>query len=328
MCRSSRSKLNVLRNAAFVVGIFLTTNAIFFHAEAVLPVPVVSCPRPVSLADLPLQNLLGSAEELRPFIRVGIFGEDGRQVVSQHVYPYSAIGRLLYTVDFFDEQGRLQGSAESWCTATLISNCHIATARHCVQPGIRTPGRADPCFRPGAQERRNFRFADSTGRIHALGAMHTGGPTEPRDDYAFFRTNRNIGSGLGTVAVREFRGDSITRRQVLAPGYSADRFDGQLLTEDIRGDAFYSADPLLIRFRAASSGGASGGPLLMNNERGVPELVGIIIQAQSDYNHQTCRVTNRQLPENEEERLEMAVSSAAFLESLRGFQRANPCRAL
>jgi V8-like Glu-specific endopeptidase len=260
-----------------------------------------------------------------PTQEAAIYGRDDRRPMNQQQFPYSAVGRLRYTLEDLDDQGRVIRTGESWCTATLVSECHILTARHCVEP--QSPVLTGQCVVP-RRRYTNIRFEDSRGRVLSTAAMHLGPSASPEDDFAFLLISKGRpGRELGHLGVLRKSSDQFSPGERFESlGFSADRDRGRRLTGDAQAATVRpSRDPRFLELRADTFGGASGGPIIRAADNRMPYIAGINTRAATRFDTESCRSEQVRLPDSESNALAIGLASDVFYDSLVRFMQEHSC---
>ncbi|TLS26871.1 hypothetical protein PpBr36_04796 [Pyricularia pennisetigena] len=137
----------------------------------------------------------------------GIIGADDRVVLTDTIYPFSAMGRLR--VNF-------PGGASSWCSASLVGPRVVATARHCVSPG------ASYSFSPAYLDRDRL----PTGNVVSIISLRQNGELqgcEWRNDWALMILDRSLAASSGFFGARPWD-NSVARQSIFRTyGYPQDR---------------------------------------------------------------------------------------------------------
>jgi hypothetical protein len=255
-----------------------------------------------------------------------VYGRDDRRPVRHQIFPYSAIGKLHFTIEDLNERGTVIGTQKSWCTASLVSQCHLLTARHCVQH--QAPLLSGRGYVP-RRRYTNHLFEDSRGRTHSIDSRQIGPSDQPQDDFAFLRVaSSRPGRELGYIGVLKKSSDQfLPFERFEALGFSADLNSGRVLLGDPRAQTVRpSQDPRFLELRADTFGGASGGPIVRAADNHIPYIAAINTRARATVNHQNVTVTQRHYPENESNELATGLVSNVFYEPMLEFMRQQPCR--
>lgn len=215
------------------------------------------------LPSLPtLDPYQGVSAKGKPTKLAAIYGSDDRQLVNP-VYPYRTMGKLK--------------SENSECTATLISPCHIVTARHCLN------NLAGQTRAPG-----DFKYLPVGGtpsQVSANAGFVGDDPGIP-GDWAVLRLNANIGDDLGFSRLQFETPETLKNiKGYEATGFSSDVQDGKRLSSDPTTEflppppADQFGGPNVAAYRADTFVGASGGPIWKFNSKGEASLVALIATA-------------------------------------------------
>ncbi len=253
-----------------------------------------------------------------------IFGKDTR-AEPKNAYPYTTIGKLVAYAP--------EGCADSSCTATLVSGCHILTARHCMiterkSKDIKLSSEDLACQNTGLY---SFYARNGEHSYAEKGKYITGSKGKNEEDFAVVKLQKPLGKKIGYMSVMRKSATAFADESKLEVlGYPADVKNGDALVADF--DAKFvktNADPRLLMLRADLWGGASGGPTIAYADNGVPYIAGINTQtvAKVDLTNGTTSISQRHFSDSErnQEKLSTVLASEAFYERMIKFMRENPC---
>ncbi|TLD19322.1 hypothetical protein PspLS_09773 [Pyricularia sp. CBS 133598] len=137
----------------------------------------------------------------------GIIGADDRVVLTDTIYPFSAMGRLRIN---------LPGGGSTWCSASLVGPRVVATARHCISAG------ASYTFSPAYLDRDRL----PTGNVISIIRLVQNGELqgcEWRNDWALMILDRSLAGSSGFFGARPWD-NSVSRQSVFRTyGYPQDR---------------------------------------------------------------------------------------------------------
>lgn len=277
--------------------------------------------RIAELAALGSTYSLGSGYE-----EAGIYGKDDRIKVDPLAYPFRTVGKLVTNIEIVDKNGKIIGTGNGDCTATLVGNCHLLSARHCIaeQEKIRLPKSAptDATVRFG----KSF-FVDALGNKFEVANSETGKGSEFDQDFAFLKIKGAPGKKLGFASfLRQASGYHEVGKVFTAVGYSSDIEGGRYLTADkTTKKVKRSAKSTLLRLRGDWFNGASGGPVFAVADNDVPYIAAIMTRGQAETNSKTGAKEPKHYSDAEKDFLGVTVTTESFATKLRKFIQANPC---
>lgn len=180
-------------------------------------------------------------------------GVDDRKLYSGPAeLPYSAMGRLLSRNGFV-------------CSAALVGPRHVASARHCYQPGVGL--RFQPLYDQG--ERLDGAFV--TAAISKKG--ETAQMCDHKDDWVVFVIDQRLGQQYGWLGFRNLNSDIAGKTEWWNFGYPTDLgngerpyYQGPFAADLLPTLQCQNGGPLTSDMDAAS--GQSGGPLWVNQADG------------------------------------------------------------
>ena len=182
-----------------------------------------------------------------------VFGDDDRQLLNSHDYPYSTLVRIEHS--------------DGHCTGSLVARYVVLTNAHCL---INENG---------------HRYSNVRIKLHGLNGMQasagteesflgtTNYPDEPRNDWALIRIDRPYGDAFGTLKVMQ---ESVVADGLTLVGYSGDVQNGTLATIHtgcsiktiLKAYALLGHDCDMTR-------GASGAAIWRMNEKGEAIVFGL-----------------------------------------------------
>jgi V8-like Glu-specific endopeptidase len=242
----------------------------------------------------------------------------------------------------FQKIGLLAFDNGGHCTATLVGECHLLTAGHCLS-------RVDSEDRTIGDKTGPIAFRSSDGKTEAgVTFFQTGGvighnyAVNKREDWGFAVLNQPIGRKLGWMAVQSstekdigqsslnWKADSV--RNYIIAGYSSDIEDGKKMSIDPQAQIVRPGIENVVEYRGDMFSGSSGGPVFRLNEKGIPEIYAIQttvrnedIQAHRSKDGKYTPAYTSQYSKNDTEHLNSALTSAEFLSKLKTFIATHPC---
>lgn len=245
------------------------------------------------------------------------------------VYPFSAIG------------------AVNRCTSFRVSECHVMLASHCVydengnqKAGTdvfssskliddrRTPGTPLPSRRDNVAKWSEFNgnWREDPAKDWVIGLLDNSSGNET----GYFgllgvHPDGVVGNttGFKPEASQSYQCDSPTDWQV--SGYSVDRTRGNDHAPPLSNDPTaeivrFEDGHKILKHRAATMKGASGGPIWTCQADGTAQV--LAINSQASMREDRSQIT---LPANEQVHLAMGVPISAIFDELKNFMRENPC---
>lgn len=187
---------------------------------------------------------------------------------------------------------RTAANPESWGTAFLVGQCHIATAFHVAFPGHKSPD-----FKPSTEAQAVFHVGKSEGQLRdqflaktkahpvAWGDFHTRDFSGLSGDWAILELESCLGRHYGWVQIEKPASMGVDSRAdaVSLATYPIDRRDRPGMTFESNCRVRETVAPGLSAMDCALIEGGSGGPVLEYYEGATVEssgysLVGIAIR--------------------------------------------------
>ncbi|HRO67424.1 MAG TPA: serine protease [Pseudobdellovibrionaceae bacterium] len=252
----------------------------------------------------------------------GIYGKDDRVEVERRAYPFRTVGRLVTEWEILDDNGKVVKTSEFTCTATLVGNCHLLSARHCLVD------QKDASSRDAPKKRlKTAVFIDALGRRHSTSKTQTGKTTDFSDDYSFLKLSASPGKELGFVPfIKRSSGSHPTGSRFIAAGFSTDLNGGEFLTADMGAQKVSkSPDPKILTLKADTFAGASGGPIFGLSDNGAPYVAAVHTMARMRRDPETGKIVQLHYSDDEKERLSISVATESFAAGLKSFIKNNPC---
>lgn len=253
----------------------------------------------------------------------GIYGKDDRIKVNHLTYPFRTIGKLVTIVQLTDKNCK-QSVTTGSCTATLVGQCHLLTAQHCVAV---VKGTAE-LFPPGTKVKFGTSiFIDALGTMHLISKRVTGQGSKGDQNYAFLKIDGRPGQTLGFAPfLRKSFGSFKNGTVFTAAGFSSDVDPGKYLTADKTATKVTSSyNQKILKLRFDDYGGASGGPIFAKADNGVPYIAAIISRGPAFVSSSTGQESQTHLSDDEKKLLTVNVTTESFAKDLRKFIRSNPC---
>ena len=248
---------------------------------------------------------IGSAgESVR---EAGIYGKDDRFVLPKPIYPYTAIGKL-------------EADDGAWCTASLVSACHVVTAAHCVNGHT-----ADSLTWTRSYHGASSRVLD----------MQAGNNTKNSSkDYAILRISGNPGIKNGYFSIFNSDGNEVKKiaqenaKGITVSGYSQDINGGRDLSNDSGVKAWSGSDKFLqpknyIYFNGTTHKGSSGGPGWYFDAKTNTAVI-LFVMSKSWINKQDEQITFDEVPKDLQD-MARGVAAGEFFRELVTFMREHPC---
>ena len=242
----------------------------------------------------------------------------------------------------FQKIGFLAFVDDSHCTATLVGECHLLTAGHCLS-------RVDIKGRIIEDKTGPIAFRSSDGKTEAaVTEVKTGGQkghrytADKQEDWGFVALDRPIGKHLGWMAVQNTTEKDMFSNPNLSSagssiytiaGFSADLKKGEKMSVDPKAEFIFGGGPNIALYRGDMFFGSSGGPVFRLNSKGVPEIYAIQTAVQNDDDKLPGKTKDgRKTPlrvghysSNDTAHLNIALTSSAFLSELKKFIATHPC---
>ena len=291
---------------ATLVGAFAGAPALALHSAE------LDCPHPLtprSVLDTRFIEAMVGELAIPPsgvsrVREAAIYGTDTRRPLPLTL-PWTAVGKLRRDIK------------DKFCTAFLISACHMMTAKHCVA----YPDDA-------VYSSLNFQPVGSDQTYDVLSVLFGEGDhrTNSLADWAVAHLPGRPGDGRGWIGVDHPTGPSLVGKKLWLPGYGADLEDGNLatVTDDVNviraGNIFDSRDKDLIRYRADTAPGSSGAPVVEFDEKGRAWAVAINVKGHFGKDGKQITTTDREIIS-----LGTGVAAAVFADKVRDFIKENPC---
>ncbi|MBX3041838.1 MAG: trypsin-like peptidase domain-containing protein [Bdellovibrionaceae bacterium] len=252
-----------------------------------------------------------------------IYGKDDRVEVDRRAYPFRTVGRLLTEWEILDDNGNVVDVTQFSCTATLVSDCHLLSARHCVVDQKDSSSKGAP-----RKRLRAVQFIDALGRGHSIATTKTGATTKPSDDYAFLKLSSSPGKELGFVPFARRSSEAFpVGTKFIAAGFNSDLKNGDFLTADMGAEKVApSTDPKILALKADTFTGASGGPIFAMSEKNVPYIAGVHSMAIMKRDPATGQIVQSIKSDDEKQKLSVSVASESFAPGLKKFIQGSSCR--
>ncbi|MFN7730157.1 MAG: trypsin-like serine peptidase [Bdellovibrio sp.] len=261
---------------------------------------------------LPLNDPYAQVDALGARLRTAaIYGREDRQIITEPIYPYRSMGRVTWP--------------GGHCSASLISPCHIITAKHCM---IDSSNQARPV---------SALVFNPVGGVPAttnVVAGYVGDDSSRSGDFAILKLDSSIGSTLGFMRIQYEEPASLENRKGFeASGYSADIVEGTKLSSDPTAEflktprnviGLRSEGAHVVEYRADTFLGASGGPIWRKNSAGEAVLVGLISSALTIQEPQTKKFVNYRAAADDP-RGGYAVTSSGFIKEAQDWMKRNRC---
>ncbi len=199
-----------------------------------------------------------------------VYGSESREQVVTPVFPWTAVGQL-----------------SSGCTGTLVGECLVLTAAHCVH--FDENGNVeDQNFHPRFDILHSYPFVKVTTPLtwqiqdEKRKKIQEDGTLKFSTDWAIVKVKGKPGNLNGVVGVKSdwLKSRSVSSvKKFYVAGYSQDFANGRL-SVDNDGKALevarsYDGGPSIFRYRADTSSGSSGGPIFDNEF----DLIGVNTRA-------------------------------------------------
>lgn len=235
-----------------------------------------------------------------------IYGDDNRTLVVSLEYPWRSIGKLQITT----------AKSRGTCTATLIGQCYIVTAAHCVS---NTRGSVDGLLT----------FHGSSDNVIAEVNELTYGryAQDPINDWAIGRLSLSLGSRLDWFDLDDKDGKDLAGT---APfnimGYSRDVFYGLLASLDDSVTILYAGNKTAHNFlyhNGNTSKGSSGASIWYEDKvTKRAHVVGVNTRAVFDKDGKEARFPGTPPAPD---LLANGVASNQFYQEAQTFMKSNPC---
>lgn len=293
----------------------------------------------------PLRKQLSSSQDILSFTEPGasysygtgyreaaIYGKDDRKVVDPLAYPFRTVGKLQSKWELLDQNGKVIDTMESSCTATLVGNCQLLSAKHCVV--IQPPTDNNQAANKALAIPKNMRlvgttFTDALGRKHTVSEQQTGRSNHSKDDYAFLKIDGSPGKDLGfSPFLRKSSESHRVGTKFIMAGFNGDLDNGKFLTADMTSEKVSrSSDPKFLHTRSDSYSGVSGGPTFAFADNNVPYIAAINIKGRANLNLTTKKMSQSYESDDEKDNAKLATSltTEAFATDLRKFIKDHPC---
>lgn len=189
-----------------------------------------------------------------------VYGKDNRTLMKTE-YPWRAIGQLTFNGD-------------GYCTATLISSCHIVTASHCL---AKTDGTS--------YDHEKITFQASNNGPTSKIIDYQRGRFDKSDlyDWAVVKLEENIGDKVGWLGVKNIKGPDLgNKEKFIIAGYNGDLEEGgkRATVDDSVNIRFHHSDANnLIYHNGNTFKGSSGASIFHFDESNHPWIVGINTKA-------------------------------------------------
>jgi V8-like Glu-specific endopeptidase len=255
-----------------------------------------------------------------------IYGKDNRKGVQRKRYPYSAVLELTSEYSVTERPGI--------CLATLVSECHAVTARHCViSHEAEAMNKSRKAQGLGEDEmfpvRATFvEVKDGLGNKARVTDFEAGASDSPADDYALLRLDRKLGKRGGFVGyLKKSAKDFEVGSRYVVVGRALDKTDGKkLFSDDTAKVVFEQPAGHILKLRADTYIGDSGGPVfpIFEDKAYLVAIVSKSTVSKAYENGKKLQAAFSDRPP--ENRQGSYLTTSRFYGELKSFMKQHPCR--